>query len=229
MELFWPARWGLCIAPVLGSGAVAGCPVLVQLDGSGFWSQISRSTTEEVGLSWKLRLFRAGRPCCNHSHCEVCAGRILVDRVGSWVAVLLPIYCHVYGKLGLLRDVGNYPKRVGVRTDHRVSRQSSSRHRQVRVLMARKIRVCLGRAGHRLPQGQHQRGGGLPARGLGGLRQARPHPGKRKNTGHLLVRSPLRGTQEVGLPLVDKVDSKHRKSTWGRCRNGGLLFQRHEG
>ena len=44
-------------------------------------------------------------------------------------------------------------------------------------------------------------------------------------TGQLLVRSPLWGTQAMGLTLVDKVDSKHRTCTWGRGRNGGVLFK----
>ena len=33
----------------------------------------------------------------------------------------------------------------------------------------------------------------------------------------------------MGLPLVDKVDSRHRKGAQRRRGNGGLLFQRHEG
>ena len=53
-------------------------------------------------------------------------------------------------------------------------------------------------------------------RGFKAFRPPRRYPQRGKATGQLLVRSPLWGAKAVGLPLVDKVDSKHRKCTQGR-------------
>ena len=195
---------------------------------------MSRSTSESVGILCTLRLLLPGQRYCDHSHREVCDGWILVDRAGSWVAVLLHVYLGGSGVLGrLLR--GGYQtcwevwEEGSCQSDHSVSRQSSSRHRQMCVLMARQVRVCLGRPGHRQPQWRHQCSSGLPAQGFKGFRQPRRHPGRGKARGQLLVRSPLWGAKAVGLPLVDKVDCKHWKSAWGRRGNGGLLLQGHEG
>ena len=90
-----PRRRGLRSAAVLVPGAGAGCPVLHQLQCSDCRSQIFRSTTESVGILWQLRLFLPGLHYCSHSHREVCDGWILVDRAGSWPAVLLHVYSHV--------------------------------------------------------------------------------------------------------------------------------------
>ena len=51
---------------------------------------------EEVDIQWHLRLFLPGLHHCDHSHREVYDGWILVDRPGSWTAVLLPIYFYVF-------------------------------------------------------------------------------------------------------------------------------------
>ena len=53
-------------------------------------------------------------------------------------------------------------------------------------------------------------------------------PEEERLQGSVLVRSPLWGEKAVGLPLVDKVDCKHRKCAQRRRGNGGLLLQRHE-
>ena len=44
------------------------------------------------------------------------------------------------------------------------------------LLMARQVRVCLGRPGHRQPQWRHQRSGGLSPRGFRAFRQPRLYP-----------------------------------------------------
>ena len=94
-DVFGPRRRGLRSAAVLVPGAGAGWPALHQLHRSDWWSQIFRSTTESVGILWQLRLFLPGLHYCSHSHREVCDGWILVDRAGSWPAVLLHVYSHV--------------------------------------------------------------------------------------------------------------------------------------
>ena len=157
-----------------------------------------------------------------------------MDRAGRWAAVLLHVYLYVCGVvLWPLRgdDQRCWEAWQGgsCQSDHRVSRQSSSRHRQMRLLMARQIRACLGRPGHRQPQWQHQCSGGLSPRGFNAFRPPRHNSRRGKATRHVLVRSPLWGAEALGLPLVDKVDSKHRKCTQGRRWNGGLLLQRYEG
>ena len=240
MDVFGPRRRGLRSAAVLSSGAVAGWPVLLQHSCSDCWSHMFRwqlrcwPPQTAVGILWKLRLLLPGKPYCDHSHREVCDGWILVDYAGSWAAVLLHVYFNVSVVLvHLLR--GEYRKcweagREGsCQSDHSVSRQSSSRHRQVCLLMARQVRVCLGRTGHRQPQWRHQCSGGLSPRGFRAFRQPRRYPQRGKATGQLLVRSPLWGAEAVGLPLVDKVDCKHRKCTQGRRWNGGVFLQRQEG
>ena len=97
------------------------------------------------------------------------------------------------------------------------------------VLMARQIRVCLGRPGHRQPQWQHQCSGGLSPRGFNAFRPPRHNSRRGKATRHVLVRSTLWGAEAVGLRLVDTVDCKHRKSAQRRRGNGSVLLQRHEG
>ena len=119
-----------------------------------WWSQLPRSTTESVGILCTLRLFLPGKPYCDRSHCEVCNGWILVDYAGSWAAVLLHVDFHVWSvAASLLRGAYQVEWEAGregsCQSDHRVRRQSSSRHRQMRLLMARQIRVCLGCPGHR--------------------------------------------------------------------------------
>ena len=160
-----------------------------------------------------------------------------MERAGSWTALLLHVYFPVcVAVVWVFReghqaswDLGREGSCRADPQEPRVWRQSFSRHRQVRLLMARQIRVCLGRVGRRQPQWQHQCSSGLPAQGFKGFRQPRRHPGRGKATGQLLVRSPLWGEEAVGLPLVDKVDCKHRMCTQGRRWNAGLLLQRQEG
>ena len=227
IDVFGPQRSGLRCAALLGTGAGAGWRVHEQLQCSDCWSQLSRSTTESVGILWQLRLFLPGLHHCDHSHREVGDGWILVDRAGSWAAVLLHLYFRGSVVLVQLLADGYQARWVGGRagscqSDHRVSRQSSSRHQQMRLLMARQIRVCLGRPGHRQPQWRHQRGCGFSPMGFEAFRRSRHNSRRGKATGQLLVRSPLWGAEAVGLPLVDKVDRKHRKSAWWRRGNGGL-------
>ena len=92
IDVFGPQRSGLRCAALLGTGAGAGWRVHEQLQCSDCWSQLSRSTTESVGILWQLRLFLPGLHHCDHSHREVGDGWILVDRAGSWAAVLLHLY-----------------------------------------------------------------------------------------------------------------------------------------
>ena len=96
--------FGLCIAAVLGSDAVAALSL---------WTSAARIfslqlvlfsfTTEEVGTFWKLQLLPPEQRYCDHNHLDVCDSWILVDRAGSWAgswaAVLCHIYCHVSGIL----------------------------------------------------------------------------------------------------------------------------------
>ena len=110
--------------------------------------------------------------------------------------------------------------------DHSVSRRSSSRHQQNVFARGQANTSVLGTPWSQVAA---QRGGGLPARGFKGFRQPRHNSRRGKARGELLVCSPLWGEEAVGLPLVDKVDCKHRKCAQRRRANGGLLLQRHEG
>ena len=151
-----------------------------------------------------------------------CDGWILVDRAGSWTAVLLHVYSHVCVCMSLFASSEKAIDDLGERMDEQAvaqrtivfRRRSSSRHRQMCVLMARQISSLLGTPWSQVaavatsvqqwsscPEGSKDFGSHdtIPERG--------------KARGEVLVHSPLWGAKAVGLPLVDKVDSKHRKST----------------
>ena len=78
----------LCLGVVLSLAGLC----ISSFSAQTFGLSCSGPRQKKVGALWKLRLFGPGRPYCDHSHREVFDGWILVDRAGSWTAVLLHVY-----------------------------------------------------------------------------------------------------------------------------------------